>query len=154
MIGLGAASVGVMRVKRHQSALIFASVLTVGSFVGATAYTEHRLLRLDALTSTIETNAAPSIEYLGTAGTRVERLRALMVDAIDRPESGSRALEGARAELVALEKDIDQYLQLRPLPGELELWNAMRRELAQAAVAGRAVILAAEAGDREAASLI
>lgn len=153
MIGLGAASVGVMRVKRHQSALIVASVLTVGSFVGATAYTEHRLIRLDALTSTIETNAAPSIEYLGRAGTRLERLRALMVDAIDRRESGSGALEGARAELGALEEDIDHYLQLTPLPGERDLWNALRRELAQAAVAGRAVIRAVEAGDRETASL-
>ena len=43
---------------------VVASVITVASFVGATTYTTNRLARLDELSSTLETNAIPSIELL------------------------------------------------------------------------------------------
>jgi hypothetical protein len=46
----------------YRSALIFASFITVASFVTATAYTQNRLGRLDALSSRIESNAGPSLE--------------------------------------------------------------------------------------------
>lgn len=143
-----------MRFHRHQSALVLASVLTVGSFVGATAYTQHRLMKLDALSSTIETNAAPSLEYLGRAGARLERVRALMREAIDRPDSTSEALDRARTELNEVKDDIERYLSLTPLPGERELWDSMRRNLDEAARMADAVIRAAAAGDRTSAARV
>ena len=58
-----------MAFERHHSTLIVASLITVASFVAATAHIQNRLARLDALSSIIETNAVPSIEYLSRAST-------------------------------------------------------------------------------------
>src|ERR1051325_9473736 len=118
-----------MRFKRHQSALVLASALTVGSFVGATAYTQHRLTSLDALSSTLEANALPILEYLGRSGVRLERARMLISDGLEATGPVPDALNDADAELRALEQDIHRYLQLTPLPGEGELWTSMRRDL-------------------------
>jgi hypothetical protein len=63
-----------MRFERHHSALIVASVVTVASFVAATAYTQSRLARFDSVSSTIETDAVPSIEYLSHAAVSLTRL--------------------------------------------------------------------------------
>jgi signal transduction histidine kinase len=136
-----------MRFQRHQSALVLASVLTVGSFVGATAYTQHRLTSLDALSSTIETNAAPSLEYLGRSGVRLERARLLIRDGLEATGSVSNALNVADAELRVLEQDIHSYLQLTPLPGEGALWTSMRRDLDAAVGLARSVIQARARGD-------
>ena len=141
-----------MRFKRHQSALVLASALTVGSFVAATAYTQHRLTSLDALSSTLEANAPPSLEYLGRSGVRLERARMLIRDGLEATGSVSNALNGADAELQALEQDIHSYLQLTPLPGEGELWTSMRRDLDAAVGLARSVIQAKVRGDPSAAA--
>jgi signal transduction histidine kinase len=129
-----------MRFQRHQSALVLASALTVGSFVGATAYTQHRLTSLDALSSAIETDAAPSLEFIGRAGARLEHTRMLLRDLLEAENPSPETVNAARDELGALQRDIDSYLQLTPLPGEHELWSATRRNLDDAIAAARAVI--------------
>src|SRR5437763_14273830 len=115
-----------MGFERHHSAWILASVITVASFVGATALTQNRLARLDALSSTMETNAVPSIEYLSRAAVRLTRLNQLMDD-VEAP--GSRraaALPATRKEIAALNHDVERYLQLPPLPGENQFWAQLR----------------------------
>lgn len=70
-----------MAFERHHSALIVASLITVAAFIGATTYTQSRLARLDTLSSAIETDAVPSIEYLSRAALRLTRLNQLLDDA-------------------------------------------------------------------------
>jgi signal transduction histidine kinase len=114
-----------MRFERHHSALIVASVITVASFVSATAYTQNRLAALDSVSATIETDAVPSIEYLSRAAVRLTRLNQLL-DAVAAggPQStGPRAQ--ARRELDALEQDVALYLRLQPLPGEQSFWASL-----------------------------
>jgi|tagenome__1003787_1003787.scaffolds.fasta_scaffold20848771_2 signal transduction histidine kinase len=115
-----------MEFERHHSAWIAASLITVASFVGATAYTQNRLARLDALSSAIETNAVPSVAHLSQAALRLTRLNQLMED-VDA--SGSRratVVSAVRTEVAELNADVDQYLQLLPLPGEQHFWAELR----------------------------
>jgi signal transduction histidine kinase len=139
---------------RHQSTLVLASLITVASFVTATAYTQNRLATLDALSSTIETNAAPSVEYLGRAGVELRRLRQLLYDVLDPTREQSAALNSARSELTAVERDIASYLQLTPLPGERPLWDSLRIELRYATDIARSILTAEQEGDTAAASLL
>lgn len=128
-----------MRFERHHSALIVASLITVASFVGATVYTQNRLARLDALSSTIETDAVPSTEYLSRAALRLTRLSQLLEDAGTgrlRPASAS----AAEREVQALESDVDAYLHLEPLAGENEFWAALRTDVSTAIELVRAVL--------------
>ena len=67
-----------MLFERHHLAWVLASSTTVACFAGATAYTQRRLSALDALASTLERNAIPSIEYLGRTGVRLTRLNQLL----------------------------------------------------------------------------
>src|SRR3954466_12152676 len=107
-----------MEFERHHSAWIAASLITVASFVGATAYTQNRLARLDALSSTIETDAVPSVEYLSRAALRVTRLNPLTEDfSASGPRRGT-VVSAVRKEVAELNEDVNQYLQLPPLPGE------------------------------------
>jgi signal transduction histidine kinase len=143
-----------MRFQRHHTALVLASLVTVASFVGATAYTQRQMITLDALSTIIETNAVPSIEYLGRGGIRVKRVRQLIYDAIASPRTQTTSLSTARTELQALEHDIDRYLQLTPLPGERDLWTALGRDLDRGVNLARLVIDAADSSDVRAASLL
>jgi hypothetical protein len=79
----------------YRSALIFASFITVASFIGVTAYTEKRLGRLDAFSSTIESNAGPSLEYLGRAGVRLRRLLQLLRDGLPGQRLPNESLKTA-----------------------------------------------------------
>ena len=119
--------------ERHHSALIVASVVTVASFVAATAFTQNRLAKLDELSSSIETNAVPSIEHLSRAAIRLTRLNQLLEAAFDgSAEQRPAALASARREVQALEQDVQQYLNLRPLPGEEESWATLRADVTAA----------------------
>jgi signal transduction histidine kinase len=137
----------------YRSALISASLITVASFVGATAYTQSRLERLDALSSTIESNAGPSLEYLGRAAIRLRRVEQLLRDLRSgnhrKDETGT-----ARRELLALDKDVSDYLSLTPLPGERELWNVLRANVHQATGVAQSMLDAEESGDDVKASLL
>src|SRR5512144_2272144 len=117
-----------MRFERHYSAWILASVITVASFVAATAYTQSRLARLDALSSSIETKAVPGIGYLSRAAVRLTRLNQLM-DEVGTASRRADALAAARQEITALNREIDGYLQLPPLRGERELWTTLRADV-------------------------
>jgi signal transduction histidine kinase len=128
---------------RYQSALVGASVLTVASFLGATAYSQARLSALDELSSTIATNAVPSVEFLGRGAVRLQRLRRLIHDEVTAGHSRS-TIETAATELEALDEDVGRYLELTPLPGERELWIAIRRDLDAATKAVRSVLGALE----------
>src|SRR5436190_6275691 len=121
-----------MGFERHHSAWIAASLITVASFVGATAYTQNRLARLDALSSTIETDAVPSVEYLSRAALRLARLNQLMeeVDA-SRPRRAT-VVSAVRQEVAELNEAVNQYLQLPPLPGEQHFWARLRTDVTQA----------------------
>jgi signal transduction histidine kinase len=132
-----------MKFERHHSALIIASLITVASFVGATVYTQNRLARLDALSSSIETNAVPSTEYLSRAAVRLTRLSQLLDD---EGTGGLRrsSAETAGREIQAVDADVAAYLQLAPLAGENEFWTALRTDVSAA------VRLVREALDREA----
>ena len=142
-----------MRVARHQSAFLAASVLTVASFVGATAYSQSRLTALDALSSTIATNAVPSIEFLGRGAVRLQRLRRLIHDEVTTSHARS-TIETAAAELEALDRDVEEYLQLTPLPGERELWGAIRRDIDAATLVVGAILQALEGADPGSASAL
>src|SRR4029078_12761206 len=104
-----------MRFERHPSALGVASIVPVASFVGATAYTQNRLARLDEVSSTIETDAVPSIDYLSRVALRFTKLnQSLDGVAAGGPQAVS-AREAARIELDGLEADVAAYLGLPPL---------------------------------------
>jgi signal transduction histidine kinase len=128
-----------MRFERHHSALIVASLVTVASFVGATVFTQNRLVRLDALSSTIETNAVPSTEYLSRAAVRLTRLSQLLDDAGTGRLRPAAAAAAAR-EVDALENDVDAYLHLAPLVGENEFWASLRADVTTAVRLVRAVL--------------
>jgi signal transduction histidine kinase len=138
----------------YRSALILAPLITVASFVGATVYTQNRLERLDALSSTIESNAGPSLEYLGRAGVRLRRLWQLVHDGVAHDPRQAGATKVARLELAALDQDISSYLKLTPLPGERDLWNALGADVARATDLTRSVLRAAEDGDATKAGLL
>src|SRR5690349_12580975 len=128
-----------MRFERHHSALIVASLVTVASFVGATVYTQNRLVRLDALSSTIETNAVPSTEYLSRAAVRLTRLSQLLDD------SGAGRLRApaeaaAAREVDALDADVSAYLKLSPLAGENQFWASLRTDVFSAVQLVRAAL--------------
>jgi signal transduction histidine kinase len=139
---------------RHQSALVLASLITVASFVAATAYTQNRLVTLDALSSTIETNAAPSVEYLGRGGVGLRRLRQLLYDGLASTDGHSVALQTARSQLAALEQDVGNYLRLTPLPGERDLWDELRADLRHATDIARSVLQAEDARDTSRANIL
>jgi signal transduction histidine kinase len=128
-----------MPFERHHSALIVSSVVTVASFVAATAYTQNRLARLDTLSSSIETNAVPSIEYLSGAAVRLTRLNQLLDDISVNAEAGT-ARTAAREEIVAVEADITPYLSLPLLPGETNLGAKLRDEVSRAVRLARLTI--------------
>jgi signal transduction histidine kinase len=122
-----------MRFERHHSALILSSLFTVASFIAATAYTQSRFVRLDALSSAIETNAVPSIDYLSRAGVRLARLNQLLDDISAEGPKRASARDAARQELLALDQEVNAYLQLPPLPGERDFWAALRADVSRAA---------------------
>lgn len=135
-----------MRFARHQSAFVGASVLTVASFLGATAYSQSRLSALDALSSTIATDALPSIHLLGRGGVRLQRLRRLLHDGVTAGASRAE-LATATAELNALEEEMARYLLLRPLAGEGDLLEAIRRDVGSTSSEVRAIVQALERDD-------
>lgn len=121
-----------MAFERHHSALIVASAITVASFIGATAYTQNRLARLDSLSSTLETNAIPSVDLLSRAALRLTRLGDLLDDIATKESRRTEALRLASVELRALEADVATYLRLPPLPGERAFWAAVRNSVRRA----------------------
>ena len=121
-----------MGFERHHSAWIAASLVTVLSFIGATVYTQNRLARLDALSSTIELNAVPSIEYLSQAAVRLTRLNQLMDDLAAPGPRRAGVVPAARAEVSALTHDLDRYLQLPTLTGEQDLWTGLQTDVKRA----------------------
>lgn len=142
-----------MRFTRHQSAFVGASVLTVASFLGATAYSQARLSALDALSSTIAANAVPSIEFLGRGAIRLQRLQRWVHDELTARHPRF-TIEAAAAELEALDEDVERYLRLTPLPGERELWIAIRRDIDQATQVVRSILQALERGDSASGSTL
>jgi signal transduction histidine kinase len=114
-------------------------------------YSQSRLTTLDTLSSTIASNAVPSIEYLGRGGVRLQRLRQLIYDEVTFGHSRA-TIDTADVELKALDEDVAKYVQITPLPGELDLWTALRRDLGEATGAARAILQALERGDRPAAA--
>jgi signal transduction histidine kinase len=138
----------------YRSALIFASSITVASFVAATAYTQNRLGRLDALSSTIESNAGPNLEYLGRAGVGLRRLWQLLHDGLPGNRQQVGATRAARLGVVAIEQDVAKYLSLTPLPGERDLWDVLRADVGRAMDIARSTLRAEEDGDAAKASLL
>jgi signal transduction histidine kinase len=137
--------------RRHSAWIIASSMITVASFISATAYTQNRLSRLDAFASTIETNAVPSIEYLSRAAQRLTRLGQLMDDlAAEQPSTAEQAAteRSAREQVQGLEQDVGNYARLPPLPGERVHWAALRADVVRAAALVRASIERVAQGGR------
>jgi signal transduction histidine kinase len=126
-----------MRFERHHVAWVLASMTTVACFAGATAYTQSRLSRLDTLAATLETNAIPTLEYLGRIGVRLTKLNQLLGELASSP-SRAAAQGEAREELAALQDDVDRYLRLPPLPGERAHWDELRADMNRAVELSRA----------------
>lgn len=125
-----------MLFERHHLAWVLASTTTVACFAGATAYTQTRLTRLDVVASTLETNAIPSIEYLGRISVRLTKLNQLLGDlASDR--SRATAQGQARQELLDLDRDVARYVKLPPLPGERAYWRALQADIDRALQSSR-----------------
>src|SRR5436190_8924 len=103
--------------------------------------------------STIETNAAPSVEYLGRGGVGLRRLRQLLYDGLALSDGHSLVLQTARSQLAALEQDVGNYLRLTPLPGEGELWDELRADLRHATDIARSILEAEEARDTSTANV-
>jgi signal transduction histidine kinase len=120
-----------MSFERHHLAWLVASATTVACFVGATAYTQQRLATLDALTSTLEKDAIPSIDYLARSGVRLTKLNQLL-DELQSNREGDAVHAEARQELTQLERDVTQYLALPPLPRERAGWGALRADIDRA----------------------
>jgi signal transduction histidine kinase len=140
-----------MRFEQHHLAWVLASTTTVACFGGATAYTQSRLARLDAAASTLESNAIPSLEYLGHSGVRLTRLNQLL-DQLTSPRANRSALQAeAWTEVVAIDRDIDRYVTQPPLPGEHAHWRELRTDVDQALQLSRAVL--DQAGASPAASV-
>ena len=119
--------------ERHHSALIVASLVTVASFVAATAFTQNSLAKLDALSTSIETNSVPSIEHLSRAAVSLTRLNQLLETAFGGSgRQRDAAVASARTEVQTLEDNVRQYVDLPPLPGEEESWKALRTDVAAA----------------------
>ena len=138
-----------MAFERHYSALILASLVTVASFVAATAYTQNRLARLDALSSTLETNAVPSIDYLSRTALRLTRLSQLLDDMSVPGPKRSSASASARQELPALQRDVEAYVLLPPLPGERNFWGAIRADVGGAIALVRQILEAQDQAEQK-----
>lgn len=136
-----------MQFRRHYSTLFVSSVVTVAAFVTASAYSQHRLARLDTLSASIEANAVPSIEELARAHAELSRLEDL-VDGLDTTEDPSAAVSECRASLAAMQGDVRAYLALPPLPGEQKFWATLRTDVGTAVTAANAVLDAASRHDR------
>jgi len=121
-----------MGFERHHTAWIAASLVTVACFVGATAYTQNRLARLDALSASIENNAVPSIEYLSRAAVGLTRLNLLLQDAATPGTRRAAALAATHDTVAAVDDDITRYLELPMLPGESALWTGLRTDVRRA----------------------
>jgi hypothetical protein len=106
--------------------IVVASAITVASFVGATAYTQNRLARVDALSSTLETNAIPSIQLLSRVAVRLTRLGQILDDIEANAPRSAPARATASAEVGGIERDVATYLRLPPLPGERAFETALR----------------------------
>ena len=120
-----------MEFPRHHSALILASAVTVVSFLGSTAFTQTRLDRVDALSTTIETNSVPSVDYLARASVALTRLNNLFDDA-QQPAGAAVAIRSARETIAELQHDVARYLRLPPLPDEQSYWDALRSDVSRA----------------------
>jgi signal transduction histidine kinase len=121
-----------MGFERHHSAWILASVITVASFVGATAYSQDRLARLDTLSSVLEKDAVPSIQYLSRTAVGIARLNQLMDDVVASGSRREAALPIARQELMTLHNDLAKYSQLTPLNGEQPFQTALYADVERA----------------------
>jgi signal transduction histidine kinase len=121
-----------MQFERHHTALIVASLITVASFMGATAYTQNRLVRVDDVSTRLERNAIPSLEYLSRAAVRLTRLNQVLNDATADQAARARALRTAQAEVITAGREIAQYQNLPPLPGEAELGERLRADVDRA----------------------
>jgi signal transduction histidine kinase len=119
-----------MRSERRHLALFFSSLITVTAFVAATAFTQSRLRSVDALSSTIETNAIPSIEYLSRVALRLTRLNQQVDDIASGGPHRDAVVASASQEIATIDHDISRYLKLAPLPGETALWSTLRDEVA------------------------
>jgi signal transduction histidine kinase len=131
-----------MRVEPHHTAWILASITTVLSFVGITMYSQNRLARLDALSSEIETNGVPSIEYLSHAGAEFTRVSQLLDNVAAPGPQRAAALTAAERAVLAAEDNVARYVQLPPLEGETERRAQLERDAAQAIALVRAAITA------------
>src|SRR5256885_16208800 len=100
-----------MGFERHHFAWIVASVVTVAWFAGPTAYTKNHLTSLDVLSSTLEVNAIPSIEYLSRAAVKLTRLNQLMNEIALPGARGGGAVAATHTEVAFLSHDVDQYLR-------------------------------------------
>jgi signal transduction histidine kinase len=142
-----------MGFERHHSALVIASLITVASFVGATAYTQNRLGRLDTLSSTLETDAVPSIDLLSRAAVRLTRLGQLLDDVAVSGPRRAQASSLAASELEALERDVAAYVRLPPLPGERDFWAALRADVGHAVELIKSALAVELAGEHSAVTV-
>jgi signal transduction histidine kinase len=136
-----------MGFERHHSAWILASVITVASFVGATAYSQNRLARLDTLSSLLEKDALPSIQYLSRVDVGLARLNQLMDEVTASGSRRDAALPLTRMEIASLHEDLHQYSQLKPLNGEEVLQMKLRTEVDRASQLIDATINEAREGE-------
>jgi signal transduction histidine kinase len=126
--------------------LIVASLVTVASYLGATVYTQNRLARLDAVSSTLEGNAIPSIDYLSRAAVSLSRLNELVNGMAAPADRRAEAVQAVTHEADALDDDVSQYLKLPPLAGEQQFWTALRANIDHAQQLLRRSVHDAEAG--------
>lgn len=121
-----------MGFQRHHSAFLVASVITVASFISATAYTQNRLTRLDDLSATLETNAVPTLEILSRLALRLTRLGQKLDEVTGGRTRRTEVLGIVMTDVRAIEDDLASYLRLPPLPGERDFLEALRAAVSRA----------------------
>lgn len=132
--------------------ILAAFAVVVVAFLGATLLSRHvsEAIRGDA--SRIAGNGAPSIERLAAIRTRVLDLQLTVVSLLHSEEPAREPLvDRARELLAGIEEDRVAYEACPTFPGEAELWEGARKELARYRGTVLSALDALARGDRETA---
>lgn len=113
----------------YRIVLVFAFTASVASFLVATAYTRHRLSKLDDMAIAIETTASPAIEYMAELRSKLQDVQGTLRTYLDQQGSVHADPAPVRAALGDLQKHVDSRSVLTAEPRAETLWRSVQREV-------------------------